>query len=261
MGLQGKAARPRAFFSYSRADWNKVEQLVGALRLIGVDVWVDFQNIIPGDKWQSVITNALNGADAFVLCLSPLLLESARVHDELAAARDRGLKIIPVMVENVSFDLLPAEVVETQMLRFADYPRRRAARTLAEHIAEAMGVAVEPMEEEGSLRRGLVVYLGTSAGPVASMMNVHASFQDGTLLEEIEIQSLDSAALRTLAGVADICTGAVIVTGDDVDASDIGVVTGFMVGSLGLDRVRIFATSEGRNIVQRLIPSTNQSLL
>jgi hypothetical protein len=256
MDMKSGSTRPKAFFSYSRADWTKVEQLVAALRVVGIDAWVDFQNITPGDKWQHAISNAISAADAFVLCLSPFILESIRVHDEIATARDRGLRIIPVIIDEISFARLPAEVVETQMLRFSDYPRRQAAGLLAQRIAEVMGLAVDPACEHEPTYRGLIVYLGTSARNAALARNVRASFKDGTLFDEIELEALDQADLRALARVADSYIEAVIVSGDAVAAGDLGIVTGLMIGSVGLDRVRVLATEDGRNSAQRLIALT-----
>jgi hypothetical protein len=61
---------PHAFLSYVREDLASAERLATALREAGVDVWMDRSHILPGQRWQTVIRNAIREGAFFLACFS-----------------------------------------------------------------------------------------------------------------------------------------------------------------------------------------------
>jgi hypothetical protein len=58
------------FLSYARQDRNKVQSLYDQLVTNRLDVWVDFGNLLPGQKWSYEIKKAISNANLFLVCLT-----------------------------------------------------------------------------------------------------------------------------------------------------------------------------------------------
>jgi TIR domain len=129
----------RAFVSYSRADLIHVISLVPALRKAGIETWIDIENLKPGERWKEAIEAALARMDAMIFCMSPLSLESAWTSVELKCALERGVKVIPLMMQRVEHDLLPPSIRERHILDMEMWPADKAAMHSAKAIAVAMG--------------------------------------------------------------------------------------------------------------------------
>jgi len=73
------ADEPHAFISYVHEDSEAVDGLEAALEAAGVKVWRDKNNLGPGDDWQRVIRQAIQGsALAFIPCFSKAANEKER---------------------------------------------------------------------------------------------------------------------------------------------------------------------------------------
>ncbi|MGI8958704.1 MAG: toll/interleukin-1 receptor domain-containing protein [Bryobacteraceae bacterium] len=86
-----------------REDIDRVRPVVDAIknelefRALTVDLWMDMRNLVPGEKWDLAIAEALRTSIGFIFFLSPRSLRSRWVEHELtvaAASLDR--LIIPV---------------------------------------------------------------------------------------------------------------------------------------------------------------------
>ncbi|NUP23360.1 MAG: toll/interleukin-1 receptor domain-containing protein [Streptomyces sp.] len=64
------AAGPTVFLSYSRDDQQTAVRLAAELRRLGADVWLDVDNLLPGDNWKSAVSDAIERSDYFVALLS-----------------------------------------------------------------------------------------------------------------------------------------------------------------------------------------------
>lgn len=106
------------FVSYSRHDQAFVERLVADLRLHGVDIWIDRENILPGTNWSSEIAAALSRSTTLLYIITPNSLRSKWMSDELGAAVARNKRIIPVLAEDVPIDELPLFVRQIQWVDF-----------------------------------------------------------------------------------------------------------------------------------------------
>jgi hypothetical protein len=61
---------PHVFLSYVREDSAMVDRLADYLRRSGVEVWLDRNNIKPGQRWDLAIREAVRSGDFFVACFS-----------------------------------------------------------------------------------------------------------------------------------------------------------------------------------------------
>ena len=85
------------FFSYARPDSEFAEKLANDLRSAGVSLWFDQYDILPGDRWDSAVQNALKSSPWLLVVLSPHSVASENVMDEVAEALKLGKKVVPVL--------------------------------------------------------------------------------------------------------------------------------------------------------------------
>jgi hypothetical protein len=60
----------RIFLCHSSGDKQAVRELYRRLHADGFDPWLDEENLLPGQDWQRVITEAVRAADIVLVCLS-----------------------------------------------------------------------------------------------------------------------------------------------------------------------------------------------
>jgi hypothetical protein len=130
----------KVFISYSRADLRQVWPLASALRDAGLETWLDFEDLKPGEKWKDAILAALATANAMVFCLSPMSIESSWTSVELKLAAERNLSIIPVMVRRVSPSALPPRLQDVQLLDMERWPADEAPWHAAREVLTALGL-------------------------------------------------------------------------------------------------------------------------
>ena len=93
------------FVSYSRADKDRVAQLVDALETQGLSVWWD-PAITPGDEFDALIAAELDAARTVIAVWTPASVDSRWVKGEAREAADRGV-LVPVRFDNAR---LPIDV-------------------------------------------------------------------------------------------------------------------------------------------------------
>ena len=108
---KGLPRRRRVFISYSHEDQAFLHRILVHLRPLErdglLDLWSD-TNIKAGDRWRDEIRRALNGARIAVLLISADFLASDFIVTNelpplLAAAEEKGARIIPVIVKASRF--------------------------------------------------------------------------------------------------------------------------------------------------------------
>jgi len=159
--------RTQVFISYSHADEEYLLRLrkhLAQLERRNIRVWTD-KDIEPGDAWLDAIRSALAATRVAVLMISADFLDSPFIaNDELPplldAARDDGVRILPVIVKPSAFgqlDLVPISryqaVNMTRPLAMLDKDTEREAeyqsilkaiRKSMEGEAAALPLAPEP---------------------------------------------------------------------------------------------------------------------
>ena len=58
------------FVSYLRENKDAVDKLCEELRRHGIEVWLDREKILPGDRWQQSIRKAIEEGSFFIACFS-----------------------------------------------------------------------------------------------------------------------------------------------------------------------------------------------
>jgi len=108
----------RVFLSYSHDDSSTADEVVNELRKAGAKVWVDTEQLRPGETTTHAIDKAINDADTAVLLLSRM--PSPHVLSELRLAQEKEVKIILVILENLDSRELPPDI---QNLGYIDFRR------------------------------------------------------------------------------------------------------------------------------------------
>ena len=90
------------FISYARVDAVQATRMASWLREDGHDVFVDLDpqgGIDLGDEWESRLHERLRWADAVVCLLTQAYVRSVWGAAEIGAARSRGNRVFPVVVD------------------------------------------------------------------------------------------------------------------------------------------------------------------
>lgn len=90
--------KSKVFISYSRKDTPIADSLAKDLIAVGIDVWMDREDIEVGERWSTAIQHALESSQAMVLVLSPDSMSSRNVEDEFTYFLDNNKPIVPVMI-------------------------------------------------------------------------------------------------------------------------------------------------------------------
>ncbi len=105
----------RLFISYSRTDEAFARRLAESFSALGVDVWIDVEDIPAGMKWSSAIQQGLNKAELMLVIISPTSMASTNVEDEWQYFLDKKKPVIPVR-------WLPADVhFQLNRLQYIDF--------------------------------------------------------------------------------------------------------------------------------------------
>lgn len=91
------------FASYSHRDKDKVFSIIRILQNHGYRVWFD-EGIDPGTEWDDNIAEHLGGASYMIAFFSENFFGSQNCSDELHFARELGIAIMPIYLEEVELD-------------------------------------------------------------------------------------------------------------------------------------------------------------
>jgi len=102
----------RVFLSYDRRDGARVLQLYQRLMTRGLIPWIDVKSLIPGQRYQLQIEDAIRRCDHFLFCVSHysidkegLLRKELRLALEIEKGKRRGSTfLIPVRLEDCEYD-------------------------------------------------------------------------------------------------------------------------------------------------------------
>jgi len=108
------------FVSYSRADRDAVVRLTEGLASRGKRAWVDLDDIPPSAEWMAEIRQAIEGADGYVVAISPDVARSKVCSEELEHARSAGKRIVPVLVRTTDPDSVPESLASLNWIDATD---------------------------------------------------------------------------------------------------------------------------------------------
>ncbi len=89
------------FLSYSRRDTQFVREIFDLLNAREREAWIDLHDIDYSAKWWEEICSGIDGADNFVLFVSPNSLESLFCHREIHYALEHKKRIIPFLIKPI----------------------------------------------------------------------------------------------------------------------------------------------------------------
>ncbi len=122
------------FLSYARQDQQKAQALASLLTELGQNVWLD-RKLTGGQPWWDFILRQIEQVDAMVVLISPASQHSQACGAERVYAMALGKAVLPVLVEPVAHETLPADL---QMLQIIDY--RQRSEEAAIQLARAIGI-------------------------------------------------------------------------------------------------------------------------
>jgi hypothetical protein len=95
------------FISYACVDEQFALGLARDLRSAGVAVWLDKLDVLPSQRWDRAIEEAMERCPRFLIILSPNSVTSNNVLDEINFALEKGKVVIPVLYQtcNVPYRL------------------------------------------------------------------------------------------------------------------------------------------------------------
>lgn len=103
VGLESnRCAMAKLFISYSRKDSIPSRLIILALKEMGQDVWVDWEDIPPASDWLEQIFHGIESADAFIFMISPDSIKSEVCTQELRHAAKNNRRIIPIVLHDVA---------------------------------------------------------------------------------------------------------------------------------------------------------------
>jgi len=106
------------FVSYARNNQKFVDLLVAALERKGERTWLDREQIPDAMKWMEQIHFAIVDARACIFIISEQAVESEVWNTELNEALNHGKRLVPVIIDNVKADRVPAVLRELQWIDF-----------------------------------------------------------------------------------------------------------------------------------------------
>lgn len=226
------------FFSYSRGNLLVVRSVAAELRRLGYRTWLDLESLRPGERWREAIERAMAASHAMVYCVSRLSLESAWTGVELRAARERGLAVVPLLVDDTAVERLPPELGELQLITTAGWARHelpaRAAQAIAKSVGRpVVGAASWPWSDTESADVLRVDVCATRGGEV--------TLGWASALWPSPPAPLTAAALSELARAADEARAADLHLDGALAPATVALVLGTLASRLGPGRVRVHA--------------------
>jgi len=149
----------KVFISYSRRDIDEVEKIVAQLEAEGIEVWLDREDIKPGQQWRRQIVEGIDTAEAFVLNLSPNSGASDNVLKELNLAEE-ALEpfILPVMLSEMKIpDEMRYQLAGTQFIAYYLNSKRGVQDLIAEIKKRRNATADRPKLQPPAFREVEVV--------------------------------------------------------------------------------------------------------
>jgi hypothetical protein len=131
------------FISHSAEDKNTARELSHQLGKVGAKVWLDEEQLLPGDSIAGEISKAIDASDAVLFLISGAYSKNRWLSSEVATALAYGKKIVPVVLDQ------KAEVpILLQDRLYLDLSREPDLGVAAQKIVQSLS---RPLEEEGEL--------------------------------------------------------------------------------------------------------------
>jgi hypothetical protein len=95
-------ARRDVFISYSQPDHDVAHELVSRVEGHGIECWIAPRDVQGGMEWAAEIVSAIAASKAMVLIFSTSANNSRQVRNEVLLALDKGVRIVPFRLADVT---------------------------------------------------------------------------------------------------------------------------------------------------------------
>jgi formylglycine-generating enzyme required for sulfatase activity len=153
----------RVFLSHSSADSAGAKTVAQLLRNAGVPVWLDLDELKPGEQWSSVLETALRDSTHFVVLVGETGVQRW-VDREVRYALDRNTldpnyRVIPLLGPGAKEDALPLFLKQHQYLKLDGHqPDAPEIQRIAAAILEAPPERISVLPVGASPFRGLLTF-------------------------------------------------------------------------------------------------------
>lgn len=131
----------KVFISHTGADRALAEKAADVLRAEGLNVWLDVQELLPGDNYAEAVGDALRTSNAIVVLLTPEAAHAPHVQAEIAYALgkvDYKGRLIPVYADGAVRAMAPWALKHVWGPQLDAFPTTRDAFTA---VAQALKAA------------------------------------------------------------------------------------------------------------------------
>ena len=125
---------PTVFLAYHRSDGLKVNRLVERLESRGIKTGIDVRDISIGEDWQRALQLLIDRANSIIFIISPASMKSRWCLWEVEYALKSNKRLLPVLMEPVTDDVIPSQLAQLQYLVLTDPNDDRAFNTLVDAI-------------------------------------------------------------------------------------------------------------------------------
>jgi hypothetical protein len=149
-----------AFVSYSRHDEDFVRPLADVINAVSGDtLFIDVEQLRPGDLWEKKIVGAIRQSSVFILCWCCECRKSTFVAKEIALAlEDKEKKIVPVLL---CYSPLPEKLSERQWVDL----RKEVAHKCDGHSYYIDGIEASAARPKREKRDRRILYQGAVPKP------------------------------------------------------------------------------------------------
>jgi CheY-like chemotaxis protein len=126
---------PQVFMSYASKDAIFADLARMKLEDAGIDVWIDDSSLRAGQEWRNAIDEGISSADVLLVMLTPQSCQSPYVTYEWAFALGKGIKVIPLLLEDCE---IHPRLSVVQYLDFRNQrtgPWQKLTKEIIEHSA------------------------------------------------------------------------------------------------------------------------------
>lgn len=206
----------RIFISYSRTD-RAVVRLVANRLQIHHEVWVDWEDIPPTERWATAIERGIEQSDAFLFLLSPASCLSQYCLQELNYAASLNKLLVPVILADVGTQC-PEALAQYQWLSLKDFEAglQELRQTLDRAADDAklhtnLLISAKTWQRLGKKEKHLlqgqklgeaIAWLEATDDQQPVPLQLHREFILQSQIVQLERRSKDNRALLVLMAVA-----------------------------------------------------------
>jgi len=123
----------QVFMSYASKDAIFADLARMKLEGAGINVWIDDSSLRAGQEWRNAIDEGISSADVLLVMVTPQSCQSLYVTYEWAFALGRGIKVIPLLLEDCEIHPRLAVVQYLDFRNQRTGPWQKLTKEIIEH--------------------------------------------------------------------------------------------------------------------------------